>query len=52
MCLACCWGRKPKDFPTAVVSRLKAEWEEEREQWMARGFEQGAMGIPVGGWDI
>ena len=29
-------GQEAKGFSTAVVSRLKAEWEEEREQWMAR----------------
>ena len=29
-------GQEAKGFSAAVVSRLKAEWEEEREQWMAR----------------
>ena len=29
-------GQKAKGFSAAVVSRLKAEWETERDQWMAR----------------
>ena len=29
-------GQEAKGFSAGVVSRLKAEWEEEREQWMAR----------------
>ena len=29
-------GQEAKGFSAAVVSRLKAEWEEERDQWMAR----------------
>ena len=33
-------GQEAKGFSTAVVSRLKAEWEEEREQWMARDLSQ------------
>ena len=45
-------GQEAKGFSAGVVSRLKAEWEQERDQWMARDFEQGAMGIPVGGWDL
>ena len=43
-------GQEAKGFSAGVVSR-KAEWEEEREVDGAR-IEQGAMGIPVGGWDI
>ena len=45
-------GQEAKGFSAAVVSRLKAEWEEERAPVDGAGFEQGALGIPVGGWDI
>ena len=29
-------GQEAKEFSTEVVSRLKAEWEPERDQWMVR----------------
>ena len=29
-------GQEAKGFPAGVVSRLKAEWEGERDQWMVR----------------
>ena len=34
-------GQKAKGFPAGVVSRLKAEWETERDQWMARDLSKG-----------
>ena len=45
-------GQEAKGFSAAVVSRLKAEWEEERDQWMVRDLSKERWVYPVGGWDI
>ena len=34
-------GQEAKGFPAGVVSRLKAEWETERDQWMVRDLSKG-----------
>ena len=37
-------GQEAKEFSTEVVSRLKAEWETERDQWMVRDLSKKRWG--------